>query len=268
MTRADVEELKKHYTPTQVLEIVVAVAGYNSTNRWTDALNIPAEANANFFRKTEKKIDLSTFQTPTSPKYAGAVSRIAPLPAQCKAAAPPAWPARPAPEDRAQVEAAWRAARSRTPTLPLAGGAAGEPNWVRLLNTFPKAGGSRAAGLKLAAEKGKLTPRLKAEIAWVAARADRAWYALAVARERLKAVGLRDAEVFALDAGNDLPPAERAALRFARKLTATPALVTDADVEGLRKHFTDPQVAEIVFHTCNAAFFNRVTEAAQLPLDR
>jgi alkylhydroperoxidase family enzyme len=260
--------LKKHYTPTQVLEVVVAVAGYNSTNRWTDALNIPAEANANFFRKSERKVDLSTFQTPTSPKFAGTVSRLAPLPAQCKVASPPAWPARPAREDRAEVEAAWRAARTRTSTLPLADGVAGDPNWVRLLHTFPKAGASRSAGLKLAAETGKLSPRLKAEIAWVAARADRAWYALAVARARLKAVGFRDEQVFALDDGKDLPPAERAATRFAHKLTATPATVTDADVEGLRKLFTDQEVAEIVFHTCNAAFFNRVTEAANLPLDR
>ena len=44
--------------------------------------------------------------------------------------------------------------------------------------------------------------------------------------------------------------------------------MTDEDVEGLRKLYKDKEVAEIVFHVCNAAFFNRVTETAKLPLDK
>jgi alkylhydroperoxidase family enzyme len=267
VTQDDIGELKKRYTPTQVLEIVVTVAGYNSTNRWTDGLNIPAEGNGNFFRRTEGKVDLRSFQTPTSPEYAGLVSRIAPLPARCKAASPPAWPDRPALEDRATVEAKWRAAAVREPTLPLADRPGA--NWERLLATFPKAGAARAAGVKTAAEKGALSPRVRAEIAWAAARADRAWYALAVARGRLKALGFTDDHIFALDGdGKGLPEAELAAVAFARKLTAAPATVTDVDVEGLRKLFTDRQVAEIVHLVCTAAFFDRVTEAAGLPLDQ
>lgn len=268
LTQQDIGELKKHYTPTQVLEIVVTVAGYNSINRWTDALNIPAEEDGNFFRETGgKKVDLSTFRTPTSSKYADLVSRIAPLPAQCKTASLPAWPDRPALEDRATVEAKWRAAATRKPTLPLADGPGA--NWERLLATFPKAGTSRADGVRAAAEKGALPPRVRTEIAWAAARTDRAWYALAVARDRLKALGFTDDQVFALDGdGRGLPEAERTAVAFARKLTAAPATVTDADVEGLRKRFTDKQVAEIVHQVCTAALFDRVTEAANLPLDK
>lgn len=259
-----------HYTPTQVLEVVVAVAGYNSTTRWTDGLNIPAEENANFFRKAEagnKQPDLRTFRTPTSERFAGLVSRVAPLPAKSRKASQPAWPARPALEDRGAVEAALKAAADRQPVLPLADVAG--PNWVKLLNTFPKAGASRVAAHKAAAEQGTLSPRVKAEIAWAAARTDRAWYAVAVARDRLKAVGFTDDQVFALDADPaSLPESERAAIAFARKLTAAPATVTDGDVEGLRRLFSDKQVAEIVHQVCTAAFFDRVTEAARLPLDK
>ncbi len=261
--------MKKHYTPTQALEIVLAVAGYNATNRWTDGLNIPAEEDASFFRKAEGKatVDLSTFKTPTSPRFAGLVSRVAPLPARCTRASAPAWPDRPPLEDRSKVEELWRAAAARKPTLPVADGPG--PNWERLLATFPKAGKARAEGVRAAAAKGALSPRLRAEIAWAAARADRAWYALAVARDRLRAVGFTDDQVFALDGdGKDLPEAERAAVAFARKLTAAPATVTDADVEGLRRLLTDKQVAEVVHQVCTAAFFDRVTEAAGLPLDR
>ena len=151
--------------------------------------------------------------------------------------------------------------------MPLADG--NEPNWERMLNVFAKSSASRIAGLKTAAEKGDLPAKLKAEIAWAAAREDRAWYALDMAKKKLKAAGLTDDQIFALDAnGNDLVERERLALAFARKLAVAPATVTDADVEGLRKHYKDREVAEIVHHVSNAAFLNRITEAAGLPLDK
>lgn len=273
---ADVKELTAHYTPTQALEIAVTVAGYTSTNRWTDGLNIPAEGSAEFFRKSDSKADFTTFKTPTSAKFAGLPSLVAPLPPRCTKASKPSVPDRPALETREQVEEKWKAARTRTATLPLGDekvakdlwGDDTAPRWAQLLATFPKSTKGRIAGLKAAMEKGNLSPRLKAAIAWAAAREDRAWYALAVARERLKAVGFSDDQMFALDGEkNDLPERERLAVAVARKLTVAPSYVTDTDVEGLRKVFTDPEVAEIVYHTCNAAFFDRVTEVANLPLD-
>lgn len=260
---ADLAEMTKHYTPAQVLEVVVTVAGYNATNRWTDALNIPAEEHGTFRRADGKEgPDLTTFKTPTSPKFTDLKTLVAPLPGKGTG-----WPARPDLEPRAKVEEQWAAARTRTAVLPVADGTG--PYWERLLNTFPKTAATRVSGLKAATEKGTLPAKVKAEIAWAAARDDRAWYALAVARDRLKSVGFTDDQIFGLDGDTkDLPEKERLAIGFARKLTVAPATVTDADVEGLRKVFTDKQVAELVHHVCNAAFLNRVTEMAQLPLDR
>ena len=64
-------DLKKHYTATEIAEILVTVAGYNSTNRWTDGLNIPLEADGHRFQKEGgPKVDLSTFKTPTADKFA------------------------------------------------------------------------------------------------------------------------------------------------------------------------------------------------------
>jgi hypothetical protein len=37
---ADLDALRPFYTDEQILEIVQTVAGYNSTNRWTDSLGI------------------------------------------------------------------------------------------------------------------------------------------------------------------------------------------------------------------------------------
>ena len=271
VTPADVAALAKHFTPNQCSEIVLAVGGFNAMNRWTDGLNIPGEASGEFFGKEGKKV--ASFGTPASPKYADFVSKVAALPEKCVKASAPAWPARPKLEDRAAVEAAWAA--TRTPLLPVAPDAKAlgfettAPNWAKLLAVFPGSMKGRAAGLKAGMEAGKLSPRLKAGVAWVAAREDRAWYALAVARDRLKATGMTDDQVFGLDGdAAALPEKERRALAFARKLSAAPATVTDTDVEALRKEFTDFEVAELVHHVCNAAFFDRVTETARLPLDR
>ncbi len=265
LTAEDVATLKQHYTPPQVLEIVVSVAGYNATNRWTDALNIPAEASGAFFKREGVIADLSTFKTPTSARYKDQLSCLAPAKV----------PARPPLEPRDKVEAIWKETRSAL--LPLADTkeaaelwpAGTPPNWVRLLAVFPKAMKGRIAGLKAAREKGNISPRLKAEIAWVAARDDRAWYALTIAREQLKAVGFTEEQMFALDGSRDhLPEAERVALALVETMTVAPWAVTDDHVARLRQHFKDAEVAEIVHRACNAAFFNRATEAARLPFDR
>ncbi len=57
-------------------------------------------------------------------------------------------------------------------------------------------------------------------------------------------------------------PAERTLLELVRKLTLTPARMTDEDVERLRAAgWTDPQIAEAVYITALFAFFNRVADA-------
>jgi alkylhydroperoxidase family enzyme len=271
LTGDDIDRLRRHYTDLQVLEIITAVAGFNAMNRWTGALAIPQEGHR-------------VFLTPTPEKYKALRSRVAPLDPDASASSTSAC-AKPADrgplEGRAQVEAALAACRERSPRLPTASEAQARgvlpddwsgtgplPAWVRLLADFPRGSKAWVAQTYYTQTKGRLSPKLRAEIAWVCAREDRAWYALADARRRLKDLGLTDDAVFALDRpGDRTPPAERAALAFARKLTVDPALITDADVEGLRKLYPDPEVAEIIYHVTQAAFFDRLTEAAGLRAD-
>ncbi|MFO0876031.1 MAG: hypothetical protein U0840_01555 [Gemmataceae bacterium] len=273
---ASLDEVRKHYKPLQILEILFTVANNNATNRWTDSLGIPQEQTGRFFRRaqpaeTEKApAVLASFLIPTSPRYQAGRSKVAPLEEA----------GRPKLESRSEVEAALAACRKRTPRLPLVeekdvrtvlGTDAPEgvaPQWVRLLANFPVAGKSRYLSLRAAAEKGTLDRKLRAQIAWIAAREDRAWYALGQARQRLLALGVSEKEIWALDGdGDGFSPAERAAFGLARKLTATPHRMTDDDIAGLRKHYSDSQVAELVYQVCNAAFFNRLTEAAGLRLE-
>jgi alkylhydroperoxidase family enzyme len=254
---ADLKAVLKHYKPLQALEIVFTVAGNNAMNRWTDSLGIPTE---------EHRVYL----TKTSEKYEKTRSKVAPRKDQ----------ARPELETRKQVEAALAVARKRTPRLPLADAdkareALGEdwpkgplPQWALLLANFPKSGTARAKSQLVAQEKGTLSKKLRAQTAWIAARQDRAWYALGHARLRLQALGFSDDEIFALDApGDKFTAGERAAFAFVRKLTATPSRITDDDVAGLRKHHKDGEVAELVYQVTVTAFFDRLTEAAGLRLE-
>jgi alkylhydroperoxidase family enzyme len=268
LTDADVNRLRAFYNDNQILEIITAVAGFNAMNRWTGPLAIPQE---------EHRVYL----TPTAEKYRDLRSRVAPLDPSAKSPAC-ARPADRGPlETRAQVEAALDTARKRTSRLPLVAESKARallpadfpseplPEWVRLLANFPKAGPPRVIMHRATEQKGQLPARLRAEIAWAAAREDRAWYALGHARERLHELGMTDDAIAALDApGDSLPLPERQALALARKITVNPALVTDEDVATLRKSFTDHQVAEIVFQATEAAYFDRVTEAAGLRLER
>jgi alkylhydroperoxidase family enzyme len=270
LTDADIDRLRKHYKDLQIEEIILAVAGFNAMNRWTGALAIPQE-------------DHREYLTPTPERYKAMRSLVAPLPASAVTAGMAC--ARPASrgslESRSQVEAALDAARKRSSRLSLAAenqarellppdwsGSGPLPAWVRLLANFPKGGKAWIAQTYASKMKGRLAPKLKAEIAYVAARNDRAWYALGHARSWLKELGFSEEAIDALDHPGDSTPApERAALLAAKKLTVDPALITDADIAGLRKQFGDHEVAEIIYHVTQAAFFDRLTEAAGLPLE-
>ncbi len=284
MTVADLEKLNPHYNDLQKLEILITAAGFAAMTRWTETLAIPAEADGSGLMRAvgKSKIEYPTFLRPTSEKYQHQASKVAPLGREPPAGGVcrPANVERPALESRAEVEAALAACRKRPPRLPLVEEAQARkllpadwpqeplPQWVRLLANFPKAGLARINTLRAAAEKGKLDVRLKAEIAWIAARQDRAWYALGHAKRRLQALGFSEDAIYALDGPWDrCSPAERAVFALVQKVTAAPATIVDADVAAVRKHYSDYEVAEIVYHITQAAFFNRVTEASGLQLE-
>lgn len=260
----DIEALRRQFTEEQVLEMVVTVAGFNATNRWTGPLRIQQDV-------------LFQFERPTSAKYATAASQIAPLDSpSLQGAVLPRSRQRPPLESAAEVRASLDAARNRTPRFALAdqdatrkliddasSEVAAEP-WARLLATLPN-GEKRIAAYQAVIDSGTLAPRTKAIIAYVAARHDRAWYAVGHAMERLKSLGFSDTQIFSLGDPDMLAAeSDRAVVEFARTLTIDPALVTDADFARLRASFNDKQVAEIVYVVSQAAFFDRLTEAAGL----
>ena len=144
------------------------------------------------------------------------------------------------------------------PTGPL-------PQWVRLLANFTTQGKSRIASQWAAEQRGDLSPLLKAQVSWIVARQDRAWYAAGEAKRRLNALGQSDDQVYALDGDwSGFTPTERALFTVARKLAAAPIVLTDAVVDAAVKRAGPRDVVQLVSYVTTRASFNRITEAAGL----
>ena len=56
-------------------------------------------------------------------------------------------------------------------------------------------------------------------------------------------------------------------LEYADKLTRTPSTMTCADLDGLRRHFSEEQVYDIVVITCLFNFMDRAADAFGVELD-
>lgn len=236
---AELDRLRPHFPPERILEIVFLVARYNSTNRWTDATGIPQES----FRSFATTLPQPQLVRPTI--VAAAPSpRPEPLPA-------PEWHAR------------ITALADRRCRLPLADGATPVE---RLLLGFPVAGRGMLDQWRGLETEGRLSPRMRAALMWTAARADGAWFMQVESRRRLRALGIDDEEIFAIDTASC--PADLAEpVRFARRLTAQPQQVGDDDIARLLAVHPPEMVAEMIFTVGMAAFLDRLTEAAGLGWD-
>ncbi len=114
----------------------------------------------------------------------------------------------------------------------------------------------------------RLDPQLRAKMRWVAADAGRCEYARAAAAADFRRAGGDIAALRQL-AGDwrDLPENERAALTFARKLTAQGSSVTDEDVRRVIRHYGDRQTVAMVALIAHAAFQDRVLLALDPPVE-
>jgi hypothetical protein len=94
-------------------------------------------------------------------------------------------------------------------------------------------------------------------------------YGAAYALADWRRAGATAAEVAKLTGGDwaDYPPAEVAALRFARKLTREAAAVTDGEVAELRRIYGDPAVVGMVLLAAYANFQDRLLLTLGLPVE-
>ncbi len=282
---ADMEALRKHYTDMQILEMSLSMAGNNAINRWKEGVGVPQSANGGGFRGTGSapaETKVQTYLTPTSEEFTSVITEVAPYQPDEKTGKPTTLSLynRPKLESREAVEKGLAAAKVRKPRLPLVDEAKARevyaeawtdksmPQWARLLANFPREGKSRALGIKTADETGDLKPVLKAQVSWIIARQDRAWYATGLAKQKLVSLGVSEDEVYKLDGAWDrYSPADRAMFTVARKLAASPVILTDADVDEAVKQAGPRNVVQLINFITTRAAFDRLTEAAGLQLE-
>ena len=279
---ADIKGLKEHFTDLQILEMLMSVAGNNSINRWKEGVGVPQSANGGGFGKGADPVpEKQTYLTPTSEKFKEAVTKVAPV--QLDEKGQPTHKTvclRPDLEARGDVEKALAAASTRKPRIvlvdeekarammPEASAKGPVPQWVRLLANFTSSK-SRIASHLSADEKGDLKPLLKAQVSWIIARQDRAWYATGEAQKRLKTLGQTDDQIFQLDSEwKEFSETDRSLFTIARKLAASPVVLTDDDVAAAVKLAGPKLVVQLVSYVTTRASFDRITEAAGLPIEK
>jgi hypothetical protein len=284
----DIDALRKHYKDHQILEMILSMAQNNSTNRWKEGVAVPQSSYAVGARRngdantTAEPPRKRVYLTPTSEAFKERITTVAPFRTDEKAEGTRRSTVceRPQLESREEVEQKLEAARKRSPRLPLAdedktrallpGDWPKEslPQWVRLLANFPVSGKSQIVRFRAADEKGDLSPLLKAQVSWIIARQDRAWYAAGEAQRRLKTLGRSDEQVYALDGDwSGFTPTERALFTVAKKLAASPIVLTDHDVAQAVKLAGPRDVVQLVSYVTGRAAFDRITEAAGLRLE-
>jgi alkylhydroperoxidase family enzyme len=260
----DIDALKRHFTDDQVLTILYLVGRYNATNRWTDATGIPQEG----YRDFSSALSADALNRPS--KVASAVA----MPRR-HAESFEAWEGRLADAKRrvARLKPT-REVSAKAEPVEVAKAEPVEATHERLLAAIPQAGPTAVRQARDAMGKGKLDSRLKEKIAFLAAFEDEAWYMQSLVLGRLGAAGVTRKQAYDLAAGDlksvaeradPVERAERAALRFARKLTVDPVQVVDGDIESLGEHYSPYQIAEIIHVVATSAMLDRFTESVGLP---
>jgi alkylhydroperoxidase family enzyme len=166
----------------------------------------------------------------------------------------------PVPDDQEAWKCLPRAIKGRGQRLPA---------WARALaRGLPRTTAAMLELDYLHRARSPLGPRLRAEMRWVAARANRCAYTEAYAAADLRRAGLDDRAIQAL-AGDHAkrPLAEKAALDFARKLTLAADTVTDREVTDLVKLHGEKQVVAMVLLLAYANFQDRLVSALGLAVE-
>ena len=260
---ADVAKLKAVFSDPEIIELAFTIAQFNSLNRWTDGMGLPQERRYG----DEGEIKLTT---PTSEQFQHTKSIVIPT---VRTPRPPL-------ASIAQAQLAIAASRSRTPRVALPNEADARQEladvigqrepfvWERALAALPENGKAHVKTWNTILTDDHLTPRLKAELTFITAMNNQAWYAAAHAAHRLKQLGASPKDLTSL-LGEKEPQmgGAAAAYHLAAKSTTDPHLITDADIAHVREHFSDQETAEIMQVICLANLFDRFTESLGLPVE-
>lgn len=287
----DIKGLQRHYSDLQILEMVLSMCGNNSINRWKEAVAVPQRADEGGYSRMaslsgstpDPKLPRGSYLTPTSPENENRVSslfdtvsseigvdKLLPTKAEARTL-----------ESREETLKQLEKAKTRTARIKLASdkeaselfpevvAPSGQaPHWARLLANFKEAGKTRAKSILAAENGGDISPLLKAQLAWIVARQDGAWYAAGQAMKKMKELGQTEDQIFALDGDLEgFAPQQKSLFVLAKNLGASPVVLTTEQVADAVKNAGPRDTVQAVSYICSRASFNRLTESVGLPLD-
>ncbi|HEV3444518.1 MAG TPA: hypothetical protein VG099_07740 [Gemmataceae bacterium] len=114
----------------------------------------------------------------------------------------------------------------------------------------------------------RLDPKLRGLVRWAAADADGCDYGKAVAASDLRRAGISEKELQALTSDlSRLPPPERAAVAFARKMMREAHAVTDDEVKELLHFFGEERLVALVALAAHASFQDRIFLATNVQIE-
>lgn len=296
LNNQDINSLKTYFTDAQIVEMMLSMAWNNSINRWKEGVGVPQNPDEGGYSRMSRivnpqansetdlqKFPRGSYLTPTDEAFQSRITQVAPISRDKITGEPTTAVVCERPDLESSIEVAERleACRQRQSRLALvdpentrklmgleADQHAAIPNWLRLMAHFPLEGVRRAQGLLEADSNTDLDPLLKAQLSWIVARNDRAWYAVGQAQKRLRELGQADEQIFALD--NDwqrFSPGAQAIFRVAKNLAASPVVLTDVEIEEAVQLVGPATVVQTVNYVSQRAAFDRLTEAAGLPLE-
>jgi len=149
------------------------------------------------------------------------------------------------------------------------GGGGRLPAWARALAaSLPR---TTAAMLELDWRQRAASPldhQLRGKLRWTVAHANQCEYTMAYAVADLARAGLDQEKIAALgQLDESAPPAERAALALARKLTLSGTTVSDDEVADLTRFYGDKQLVAVVLMVAYANFQDRLALALGLEVE-
>jgi alkylhydroperoxidase family enzyme len=155
--------------------------------------------------------------------------------------------------------------------LPSAEKGAGErlPAWARAqADALPRTTAAMLELDYLHRAQSPVDPKLRGKMRWVAAHANQCAYGEAYAAADLRRAGVDDTAIKALSGDfSDLSEKERAALKFAQKLTLAADRISDEEVAQLIKLYGDKQVVGMVLLLAYANFQDRLLLTLGVPIE-
>lgn len=245
ITDEDIENLNPEFNNEQIIELVYTVSMFNSVNRWTDAMGLPQDTNMK-----EKPID---FLTNTSDEYKNKTDSICLLNESSNRILPSL-------EQTIKMidNAKNRKCRVTIISEDLTRGILSTDKaiiqeWERALAVFPEICKQQNYRLKSIREDGTVNNKIKAIIAWTSARHNNALFSLSESYKELLKLKI-DPSLLTLDECDEV------VINFTKKLTQNPQVITDSDINNLRKFYKDNEIAEMIYLIGFFNMFDRFTE--------